>query len=54
MMDLERSETCRGFKQNGHNILRGDRSSTVVKALCYKSQSRWFDPIWCQWNFSLT
>ena len=29
----------------------GDRGSTVVKALCYKSEGRWFDPSWCQWNF---
>ena len=27
---------------------------TVVKVLCYKSEGRWFDPTWCQWNFSLT
>jgi len=26
----------------------GDRGSTVVKALCYKSEGRWFDPNWCQ------
>jgi len=32
----------------------GDRGSTVVKALCYKLEGRWFDPIWCHWNFSLT
>jgi len=25
----------------------GDRGSTVVKSLCYKSEGRWFDPIWC-------
>ena len=31
--------------------LRGDRGSTVVKALCYKSEGRWFDPSWCQWIF---
>jgi len=31
-----------------------DRGSTVVKALCYKSEGRWFDFRWCQWNFSLT
>ena len=30
------------------------RSSTVVKALCYKSEGHWFDSIWCHWNFSLT
>jgi len=27
----------------------GDRGSTVVKVLCYKSEGRWFDPSWCQW-----
>jgi len=32
----------------------GGRDSTVVKVLCYKSEGRWFDPSWCQWNFSLT
>jgi len=32
----------------------GDRGSTVVKVLCYKSVGRWFDPSWCHWNFSLT
>jgi len=32
----------------------GDRSGTVVKVLCYKSEGRWFDPNWCHWNFSLT
>ena len=29
----------------------GDRGSTVVKALCYKSEGRWFDPSWCHWIF---
>jgi hypothetical protein len=28
--------------------------STVVKVLYYKSEGRWFDSIWCPWNFSLT
>ena len=32
----------------------GDSGSTVVKALCYKSEGRWFDSRWCHWNFSLT
>jgi len=32
----------------------GDRGSTVAKALCYKSEVRWFNPSWCQWIFSLT
>jgi len=31
----------------------GDRGSTVVKVLCYKSEGRWFDPGWCQWIFHL-
>ena len=35
-------------------LLYGDRGSTVVKGLCYKSEGRWFDPSWCHWNFSLT
>jgi len=30
--------------------LRGDRGSTVVKVLCYKSEGRWFDPS-CQLIF---
>jgi len=34
--------------------LPGDRGSTVVKVLRYKSEGRWFDPRWCHWNFSLT
>jgi hypothetical protein len=32
----------------------GDRDSTVVKVLCYKSEGRWFDHNWCHWNFALT
>ena len=32
----------------------GDRGSTVVKVLCYKTGGCWFDPSWCHWNFSLT
>ena len=41
---------------NSHLVLclRGDRGSTVVKVLCYKSEGRWFDPSRCHWNFSLT
>ena len=29
----------------------GDRGSTVVKVLCYKSEGRCFDPSWFQWIF---
>jgi len=32
----------------------GDRGSTVVKVLRYKSEGLWFDPSWRHWNFSLT
>ena len=32
-------------------IIRGDRGSTVVKVLCYKSEGRWFDPSLCHWIF---
>ena len=32
----------------------GDRGSTVVKVLWYKSEGRWFDSRWCNLNFSLT
>ena len=32
----------------------GNRGSTVVKVLSYKSEGSWFDPSWCHWNFSLT
>ena len=31
----------------------GDRSSAVVKVLCYKLEGRWFDSSRCYWNFSL-
>ena len=33
---------------------KGDCGSTVVKALCYKSEGRWFDSRCCHWNFLLT
>jgi len=32
----------------------GDRGSTVIKVLRYKSEDPWFDPSWCHLNFSLT
>ena len=35
-------------------IVNGDRGSTVVKVLCCKSEGCWFDPSWCNRNFSLT
>ena len=36
------------------NYIMGDRSSTVVKVLCYKLEGHLFDPSWCHWNFSFT
>ena len=33
------------------HICEGDRGSTVVKVLWYKSEGRWLDPRWCQWIF---
>ena len=33
------------------NKQNGDRGSTEVKVLCYKSEGRWFSPSWCQWIF---
>jgi len=43
------SQFCKKAPKN-----KGERGSTVVKALCYKSEGRWFDSRWCHWNFSLT
>ena len=37
-----------------HTFPLGDRGSTVVKVLCYKSEGRSFDSRWFHWNFSLT
>ena len=45
------------FSNNNNNnyyYYYWDRSSTLVKVLCYKSVVRWFDPSWCHWNFSFT
>jgi hypothetical protein len=35
-------------------LMHGDRGSTVVKVLRYKSEGRWFDPRRCHEIFSLT
>ena len=35
-------------------VYTGERGSTVVKVLCYKSVGRWFDPSWCQWGWGST
>jgi len=43
-----------GYKILTGTYKGGDHGSTVVKVLCYKSEGRWFDSSWCQWNFSLT
>ena len=39
--DCKKHATCRKFYPL---TLYGDRGSTVVKVLCYKSEGRWFDP----------
>jgi len=38
----------RGAYLNIGTVLLGDRGSTVVKVLCYKSEGRYFGPSWCQ------
>jgi len=37
-----------------HCLWSGDRGNTVVKALQYKSEGRWFNSRRYHWNFSLT
>jgi len=44
--------TCTIFFFYCSTFAVGDRGSTVVKVLCYKSEGRWFDPSWCQWIFN--
>ena len=39
-----------GYKRDYWSRI-GDRGSTVVKVLCYKSEGRWFDRSWYQWIF---
>jgi hypothetical protein len=50
--------SCRGisllpatYKILYNILLLGDRGSTVVKVMRYKSEGRWFDPRWLSWNF---
>ena len=50
LMKLEFSRQI--FQKNTQ--ISGDRGSTVVKVLRYKSEGRWFDPSLRHWNFSLT
>jgi len=38
---------------NNNNNNNGDRGSTVVKVLCYKSEGYLFDPSWCGWKCSM-
>jgi hypothetical protein len=35
------------YKLCSSPFCNGDRGSTVVKGLRYKSERRWFDPRWC-------
>ena len=41
------STVLRGCVYLLYMLYSGDRGSTVVKVLCYKSEGRWFDPSWC-------
>ena len=44
-------EILRNRILNVVDLHTGDRGSTVVKVLCYKSEGSWLDPSWCQWIF---
>jgi hypothetical protein len=46
--------THKQYTEQHNETGRGDRGSTVVKVLHYKSEGHLFDPRWCHWNFSLT
>ena len=35
-----------------YDIMTGTSYRWGPRLLCYKSEGRWFDPSWCQWNFS--
>jgi hypothetical protein len=37
-----------------HDHLHAARGGVVVKALNYKLAGRWFDSLWCHWNFTVT
>jgi len=39
-----RSHLAVGLGFTSHAVNKGDRGGSVVKALCYKSEGRWFDP----------
>ena len=51
--ELQTVHTATALYQTDTAVRLGDRGSTVVKALCYKSEGRWFSSRWCHWNFSL-
>jgi hypothetical protein len=44
---ISRSLTFQLVKMNQIHNSDGDRGSTEVKVLYYKSEGRWFDPSWC-------
>jgi hypothetical protein len=46
-------KNCTVCKNINGNIVIGDRGSTVVKVLRYKSEDRWFDPRWCQFSIDI-
>jgi hypothetical protein len=54
MLCREAIAVCKGRREYINALCgRGDRGGTVVKVLCCKSEGRWFDSRWCDWNFSL-
>jgi hypothetical protein len=46
---LKRTSNNKSYSLN--EWLNGDRSSTVVKVLCYKSEGHWFNSRWCHGIF---
>ena len=47
---LRVSVLLKHIQANIYYMKVGDRGSSVVKVLCYKSDGRWFDPSWCHWT----
>ena len=51
--EILKTESLRGYLSLALCTF-GDHGGTAVKVLCNISEGRWFDPSWCQWNFTLT
>jgi len=46
-----RASSFTRFLDHTQRLTTGDRGSTVVKVLCYKSEGRGLDHRWCHWIF---